>query len=54
MQHLTTEHLRPATVPTQLPAKTPDLNNALEVELALRCRGKVTKQIGRASCRERV
>lgn len=39
------DHFRPATIPTQLPAKTPDLNNALEVELALRCRGKVTKRL---------
>ena len=30
---------------TQIPVKAPDLNNALEVELALRCRGKVTKRL---------
>lgn len=45
MQHTKTENFRPTAVPTTLPVKTNDLSNALEVELALRCRGKVTKRL---------
>lgn len=45
MQHTKTENFRPTAVPTTLPVKTHDLSTALEVELALRCRGKVTKRL---------
>jgi len=45
MQPVTTENFRPVAMLTTFPAKTPDINNALEVELALRCRGKVTKRL---------
>ena len=45
MQHTKIENFQPAVVHTALPAMTADLNTALEVELALRCRGKVTKRL---------
>ena len=45
MHPVKTENFRPVAIPTSLPAKTPDLNTALEIELALRCRGKVTKRL---------
>lgn len=45
MQHTENVHFRPVAIPTTLPVNSPDLNTALEVELAFRCRGKVTKRL---------